>query len=256
MLGALLGAGASLIGGFLNSSAQKDANAANAAAAAQNIALQREFAQNGIQWKVKDAAKAGVHPLYALGANTTSFSPVSVGATPVSGMGNALAGMGQDISRAVAAPHGAGAKVGGAMLAQQTASNALDLETKSLQNQLLRAQIVKMTQPGTPPGVPFEHSESSKPEENPAIMAGGYRINPDNSTSPMKAIQDRYGDEGPVNWAAQMYVAARDIEKNIPTPEAMPARLKQLAIESFWHNLNRLRRANPGAGDFTRALGR
>lgn len=256
MLGALLSAGSSLIGGFLNSSAQSKANEANAAQARENMLAQQRFAQNGIQWKVADAQKAGVHPLYALGASTPSFSPVSVGAVPETGMGNALAGMGQDISRAVAAPHGQGAKVGGAMLAQQTASNALDLETKGLQNQLLRAQLAKMLQPGTPPGVPFEHSESTKPEENPAIMAGGYRINPDNSTSPMKAIQDRYGDEGPVNWAAQMYVAARDIEKNIPTPEAMPARLKQLAIESFWHNLNKLRAANPRAGDFTRALGR
>lgn len=40
-----------------------------------NAALQREFAQHGIQWKVADAQAAGVHPLYALGGGTPSFSP-------------------------------------------------------------------------------------------------------------------------------------------------------------------------------------
>lgn len=41
----------------------------------QNIAYQKEFAQSGIQWRVADAKKAGLHPLAALGANTTSYSP-------------------------------------------------------------------------------------------------------------------------------------------------------------------------------------
>lgn len=36
----------------------------------QNLALQKDFANNSIQWKVADARKAGIHPLYALGAST------------------------------------------------------------------------------------------------------------------------------------------------------------------------------------------
>lgn len=39
---------------------------------------QREFAQKGIQWRVADAKAAGVHPLYAMGAQLPSFNPVSV----------------------------------------------------------------------------------------------------------------------------------------------------------------------------------
>lgn len=54
--------------------AQRDANARIDYANAQNNATQREFAQNGIQWKVEDAKKAGIHPLYALGASTASPS--------------------------------------------------------------------------------------------------------------------------------------------------------------------------------------
>lgn len=42
-----------------------------------NIQQQREFAQKGIRWRVSDAKKAGIHPLFALGANTASFSPVA-----------------------------------------------------------------------------------------------------------------------------------------------------------------------------------
>lgn len=36
--------------------------------AKENIKLQKQFAQTGIQWKVADAKKAGIHPVYALGA--------------------------------------------------------------------------------------------------------------------------------------------------------------------------------------------
>lgn len=51
----------------------------------QNLALmqkqidyQKEYAQNGIQWRVADAKKAGLHPLYALGANTPTYTPVDM----------------------------------------------------------------------------------------------------------------------------------------------------------------------------------
>lgn len=43
-----------------------------------NANLQKEFAQNSIQWKVQDAMKAGLHPLAALGASGYSASPVQV----------------------------------------------------------------------------------------------------------------------------------------------------------------------------------
>lgn len=81
--------------------------------AARNEAMQREFAQMGIRWKVEDAKAAGLHPLYALGGGS-AFSPSSfaVGGSgsasssfspaPVSD-GGGLAQMGQNISRALAA---------------------------------------------------------------------------------------------------------------------------------------------------------
>lgn len=42
----------------------------------KNYDAQKEFAQNGIRWKVSDAQAAGLHPLAALGAST-SFSPTA-----------------------------------------------------------------------------------------------------------------------------------------------------------------------------------
>ena len=43
----------------------------------REIARQYEFAQNTIQWKVEDAKAAGVHPLFALGAQTQSPTPIN-----------------------------------------------------------------------------------------------------------------------------------------------------------------------------------
>lgn len=70
----------------------------------ENIALQREFAQSGIQWRVADAKAAGLHPLYAIGGSGASFSPnpVVVGGGS-SGGGVDYSEMGQNVGRAVAA---------------------------------------------------------------------------------------------------------------------------------------------------------
>lgn len=81
----------SLIGGKMSADATEDA-------AAMNAASQKEFAQHGIRWKVADAKAAGVHPLYALNAQTHSFAPSYVGGTQ---MGEGIAQAGQNIDRAV-----------------------------------------------------------------------------------------------------------------------------------------------------------
>lgn len=59
------GAAATVAGALISSRSDRRANE-------QNAALQREFAQHGIRWKVEDAKKAGLHPLYAMGAITPS----------------------------------------------------------------------------------------------------------------------------------------------------------------------------------------
>lgn len=118
---ALISGASSLLGGIIGNRSQDRANDANAA-------MQREFAQQGIRWKVADAKAAGIHPLYALGANTNMPSSAYVGSTS---MGNAISNMGQDISRAVAATR----------TADERAATALALENQALSNEFLRAQI-------------------------------------------------------------------------------------------------------------------
>lgn len=93
-LGAVLPAATSILGGLRSDKGAKAANEQAAALARENIALQKQFAQEGIRWRVKDARAAGVHPLFALGANTQSFSPV------YSAFDNAKAGSGRGIANA------------------------------------------------------------------------------------------------------------------------------------------------------------
>lgn len=95
LAGAAVGAVGSLIGG-------KKAADNSKAVAQMNIAAQKEFAQNGIRWKVEDAKNAGIHPLYALGASTNSFSPVS-GYAGDYGISDAANTFGQGVDRAIRA---------------------------------------------------------------------------------------------------------------------------------------------------------
>lgn len=90
---AAISGGLGLVGGLMGQDSSRRSEQKNAE-------LQREFAKNGIRWKVADAKAAGIHPMYAMGASGASASPVSVGDNS---LGHSLQGMGQDISRAMTA---------------------------------------------------------------------------------------------------------------------------------------------------------
>ena len=65
---ALISAGGNLLGGALG-------NKGGDGFSTKNYKAQKQFAQNSIRWKVKDAKFAGIHPLFAMGANPASFTP-------------------------------------------------------------------------------------------------------------------------------------------------------------------------------------
>lgn len=132
MLGNIISAGANLLGGVLGSK-EKD----------KDRALQKDFAQQGIRWKVEDAKAAGVHPLYALGANTVSYSPVAGSSDLSSG----LAAAGQDVGRAVNATQTQGERVSGVV-------QSLQIKRMELENQLLASQIARVNQAGSVPPMP------------------------------------------------------------------------------------------------------
>lgn len=137
MLGALFGAAGSIAGSLLGKKSQDKQ-------AKQNLQAQKEFAQHGIRWKVADAKAAGLHPLAALGTQTASYTPVSVGDT-YSNLGSA----GQDIGRAIDSTrtHGERQESNGIL-------GKLAVERATLENDLIRSQINKNNQAGTPPARP------------------------------------------------------------------------------------------------------
>lgn len=205
MIGDLISAGVNLVGGLMGRQSAREANATNERMAAQNIALQKQFAQEGIRWKVDDAKAAGIHPLYALGANTTSFSPVSVGAVADSSMPNAMAAMGQNLGRAVNATRTSSER-------QQAFSDAaakLELEGKSLDNDIKRASLASAvrtaTQAANPP-MPGVVPEASKYEDRPRLISGGVPLRTDPGSANAEDFEKRYGDIAQeIAGAANMY---------------------------------------------------
>lgn len=141
MLGSLISGAASIFGGLLGKSSADKAREQAAAHAASQEALQREFAQNGIQWRVEDAKKAGIHPIYALGGSTASYAPVSQNFTADTSLPNALASAGQDIGRAIHATRTQKDRMG----ALGETATRLQLEGLGLDNDLKRAEIASKT---------------------------------------------------------------------------------------------------------------
>lgn len=94
----------SLIGGGLNMIGQSQANDRAEDVAANQQALQREFATTGITWRARDIMRAsgetGIHPLALLGVQGATYSPVTTAFAPES-MGDAVSRAGQDIGNAI-----------------------------------------------------------------------------------------------------------------------------------------------------------
>lgn len=191
MIGDLISAGASLLGGWLGQKSQ-DKNAE------RNIKLQKDFAQKGIQWKAADALKAGIHPLYAMGAQTNAFAPVSVGDS----LGPAISSAGQDIGRAVST----------GMTAPDKASKivqALSVERAGLENELLRSQIRQINAAGSPPGMPTLGNNADP------IVVGGKEVSRSPLFSDAATFQQRYGE--PAEWIMAAPIAAADFVRSLDT---------------------------------------
>jgi hypothetical protein len=104
--------------------------------ARRNETLQRDAMTKSIQYRVADAQAAGIHPLYALGAQTMSPSPVGVGGSNQGpSKWDRLADMGQNISSSLKSMT---TKEERAVAAVQTKQQ---LENGDLNNELLRSQI-------------------------------------------------------------------------------------------------------------------
>ena len=141
-LGSIIGAGSSLLGGIFGKKSEKKARA-------QEYARQKEFATSSIQWRVQDAKKAGIHPLYALGASGVNYAPQQVGGTDYG-----ISAAGQELGRAINATTG----VRGRAQAFNNAMSKLQLKRMALENDLLASKIAvtnQQMQPAAPAGEHF-----------------------------------------------------------------------------------------------------
>lgn len=213
MLGQLISAGSNLIGGLMSARETAANREAQLHQAALNMQAQEEFAKKGIRWRVADARAAGIHPLFALGAQTHSYSPVGVGSLPSSGLPNAIANMGQDIGRAINATRTQQERDE----AYQNSVRDLTLEKARLENDVLRTSLAssvqRLRQQANPPmpdvgPVP----EKAKFEERPKLMFGGVPVVTDPLTSNTQSAEDRYGDEGPASWLWGLGTMWRDYQ--------------------------------------------
>lgn len=184
MLGLLGSVASGVLNLFGQSKAQKNANQADE----RNIALQKQFAQEGVQWRVKDAVKAGIHPLAALGANTMSFSPVTAGASVPQKDFSFLRDMGQDIDRARMATAGSASR-GVARIME-----GLTLERSSLENDLLRSQIRRSNMVG--PAMPGLIPEQVVDPQRTTGVNFGVPIRSNPNFSDAQSNEDRYGELG------------------------------------------------------------
>lgn len=251
IISGIIGAGASLIGGSQNRAAQEKANAANLAWSreqqARNEALQKEFAQTGIRWKVDDAKSAGIHPLYALGAQTTSFAPSVVGADqqPAS-MGDSIASAGQSIGRAVEA----------GMTRQERAvsgaQTALSLEKAQLENDLLRTEIDSKRRAMIGPAMPALG--------DPGVVEGTNVPLPRPRPLGSAKTAFEYGPLSMKHYPNPGELSQDDLEKDLGEPADMYGVLKvlrnfDLAIRS-WDERRRGGRFLSGRNPFSRSYER
>lgn len=193
-----------LIGGLSGIAAAGINSAAIGSANAQNAAMAREFAKMGVQWRVDDARKAGIHPLAALGFNGPQPATM-VGDTS---WGDAVSNMGQDVSRAVYATRSNDDR-------EMRLMRALELERAGLQNELLRSQISRFKSQ-TGPGLPVEPvplrrtvSQPGTPSMEVGSVADfGFADVPGGGKTPIpsKDIKERIED----NWIQETLHALRN----------------------------------------------
>lgn len=209
---AIIAAGASLAGGSMS-------NDANSKMSMRQARLQKEFAQHGIRWRVADAKAAGLHPLYALGAQLPTYQP----SFAMDSMGPALAQAGQDIGRAMAAQE------------TQEERNARALAGKLLESQiretdaragLARAETLNVLRGAGNP-FPEVNMPESKLIGDSASTSGGAELIPSKVT--MSRPTDSGIVAGPANPAMREFVLPGGFKMMLPDASSLGEALESVS---------------------------
>lgn len=238
-LGAAIGG--NIIGGFMAQDAQRSANKANARQAEADRMMQREFAQHGVRWKVADARAAGISPLVALGMNPISASPSAIGAAPETGMADAVANMGQDVSRSIQATRTAEER----QLANLQLANAkADLDGKTIDNQIRASTLQKMNQTG--PAFPSAVDNNAIPGQGDSNIPG-FKVMA--SEAAASSRHNTGTQAGAIN--SLQYVRETDGSLGVAPSKDVKERIEDDFIgESLWHLRNRVSPPAPSTKEF------
>lgn len=189
---------------------------------------QQFMASNSIQMRAEDAKKAGIHPVFALGAQPVSYAPSMVGGSDFS---SSFANMGSSLDDVMNKRSSRG---------MTSALDALSLERAGLENELLRSQIRRSNAPGLPPSSPVGGGDSDilLPVINKKLKF----------SDPMfgQKIENAWG-EGPPQWIASIFQAAKDIDKNVTLDDVWNALKPRLTVRKV---------VRAAAGGFPRFGGR
>jgi hypothetical protein len=159
--------------------ATRQANELNAQLNRENQQLQREFAQQGIRWKVEDAKAAGLHPLFALGGAGATYTPSAIPMMADSQAGSYLRDMGQNVSRAAAAFDPEEQAIQQAQLRALNAAADKDFATASAMNSEAARNLQAMRASIPPVAESFP------------ITGGGRQLVPNSLESTVSSIQER-----------------------------------------------------------------
>lgn len=212
------GAGGGIVSGALDFAGGLISNHNARSMAEREYQHQKEFAQNGIRWKVADAKAAGIHPIYAIGANTPTYSPQAAVGTDYG-----LSKVGQDIGRAIEA--GQTIKERAEARNMQQALNDAQIENIQSQTEQHKAQtdairvgiindalfntpdFIKMSAFASNARLRSQQASTPIPESNPyndsPIPTYGFQYDSKGRRTaliPSDAVAQRYEDKFGIEW--------------------------------------------------------
>ena len=191
-------------------------------AASKNADLQKEFAQQGLKWRVEDARRAGVSATAALGFSGASASPVYVGDVD---RGPTFGEEGQNLMRAISATSTSSEKTAEAL---RLRAMKLDVEGKEIDN-AIRVQQLNQVGASSPP---FPGNNYLVPGQT---QSGAVQVKPSQPTaSEAPGVQ-----AGVINDL--QYVQHADGSLGItPSTDAKERNEDDFIAEVMWHVRNRL----------------
>lgn len=200
----------------------------------ENAELQREFAQNGLSWKIADAYrnKSLIHPLVSLGSNTISASPSQVGVPdPVrtNFTNSDFDFKGKKQNHAIAEEQLRGLRLQNDLTEAQIKKAGMETDPVNLKTKINPAQQTAQRVPGIEEGDPALHkyyrsadgyfhkvltSEASEPLESDVLA--NWRQQYATADDWVKALQSGYGSSKKNFDALRRHILA--IRKQLPKP--------------------------------------